>query len=94
MINSGGIKLHPEVIEKKIGSKIRRRFFVVGIPDKKLEKKLILLIEGDQYLMKNEEVFSELSKFEIPKEIFFIERFIETKTKKIQRLKTLDLLGI
>lgn len=93
VINSGGIKLHPEVIEKKIGTKISRRFFVAGIPDKKLEKKLILLIEGDQYLIKNEEVFSELSKFEIPKEIFFIERFIETKTKKIQRLKTLGLLG-
>ena len=33
-----------------------------------------------------------LSKYEIPKEIYFIEKFIETETKKIQRQKTLDLI--
>lgn len=93
VINSGGIKLHPEVLEKNISTKINRRFFVAGIPDKKLEKKLILLIEGGPYPIKYDEVFAELKKFEIPKEIFFIEKFVETETKKIQRSKTLDLLG-
>jgi len=33
-----------------------------------------------------------LHKYEIPKEIFLIEKFQETKTKKIQRQKTLGLL--
>lgn len=33
-----------------------------------------------------------LSKFEIPKEIYYVEKFIETETKKIQRQKTLDLI--
>lgn len=92
VINSGGIKLHPEVLEKKIGTKISRRFFVAGIPDKKLEKKLILLVEGDYYPISHDDVFSDFSKFEIPKEIFFIKRFVETKTNKIQRLETLELL--
>lgn len=93
IINSGGVKLHPEVLEKKISSKINRRFFVAGIPDNKLGEKLILIIEGHQYPVEYNEIFAGLSKFEIPKQIFFIERFIETKTKKIQRLKTLNLLG-
>lgn len=34
-----------------------------------------------------------LSKYEIPKEIYFLDAFIETSTKKIQRKKTLDLLN-
>ncbi len=33
-----------------------------------------------------------LSKYEIPKEIYFVEKFVETTTKKIQRNKTLDLI--
>ena len=33
-----------------------------------------------------------LSKYETPKEIYFLDKFIETSTKKIQRKKTLDLL--
>ena len=39
--------------------------------------------------------FSELntlSKFEIPKVVYFLPQFIETETKKIQRKKTLDLI--
>ncbi len=35
-----------------------------------------------------------LSKYEIPKEICFIDEFIETSTKKIQRKKTLQLLKL
>jgi len=30
-----------------------------------------------------------LSKYEIPKEIYFINQFIETETKKIERITTL-----
>ena len=45
VINSGGIKLHPEEIEKKLSQIISQRFFVAGIPDSKLGEKLILIIE-------------------------------------------------
>src|SRR5690606_21206453 len=33
IINSGGIKLIPEQIEKKLSPKLTSRFFVTGIPD-------------------------------------------------------------
>ncbi len=89
VINSGGIKLYPEVLEKKISSKITRRFFMAGVPDNKLGEKLLLFIEGKPYNINKKNIFLELSKFEIPKEIIFISQFIETKTGKIQRIKTI-----
>ncbi|CAM1367392.1 O-succinylbenzoic acid--CoA ligase [Tenacibaculum soleae] len=91
VINSGGVKLHPEKIEEKLSEIIEQRFFVSGIKDEVLGEKLILVIEG----VKKEIDFSELntlSKFEIPKVVYFLPQFIETETKKIQRKKTLDLI--
>lgn len=90
VINSGGIKLHPEKIEEKLSKIISNRFFVTGIKDEKLGEKLILIVEGKQQEMYLQN--AQLSKFEIPKEIYFIDQFIETKTGKIQRTKTMNLL--
>ncbi|MCI2227737.1 AMP-binding protein [Polaribacter sp. MSW13] len=95
VINSGGIKLYPEKIEVKLSEIIGKRFFVAGIPDKKLGQKLILIIEGKKHnnFLNNIKKNKTLTKFEQPKEVYFIDKFIETKTKKIQRKKTLDLIG-
>jgi O-succinylbenzoic acid--CoA ligase len=100
VINSGGIKLHPEKIETELSKIISQRFFVAGIKDEKLGEKLVLLIESanDTLMKSSEQLNSEMynsklfSKFEIPKEIHFIDCFEETDTKKIQRKKTLDLI--
>ena len=93
VINSGGIKLIPEQIEEKLAATLQQRFFVTGIKDEILGEKLILIVEGVQ----NDSIFAKvkelktLSKFEIPKEIFFINQFIETETSKINRIETLKL---
>lgn len=87
VINSGGVKLHPEKIEEKLSKIIKNRFFVAGIPDEKLGEKLILIVEGNQEEINTEA--AQLSKFEIPKQIYFLNKFIETETAKIQRKKTL-----
>ena len=92
VINSGGIKLHPEIIEDELYKIIQQRFFVAGIPDDKLGEKLILIIEGSSSLLDIQK--ANLLRFEIPKEIYFVEKFIETATKKIQRKRTLDLIFI
>ncbi len=91
VINSGGVKLHPEQIEKEIARVLSQRFFVAGIPDEELGEKLVLIVEGS----KEEVDLSNLnlSKFQVPKQVFYIDKFIETETKKIQRKKTLDLIG-
>lgn len=99
VINSGGVKLHPEIIEHKLSKVIDKRFFIIGIPDTRLGEKMVLFIEGDGDSKAEKKILAEIeqietiSKYEIPKKVFFIERFIETETKKIQRSKTLDLIS-
>ena len=100
VINSGGVKLYPERIEEKLAKILTTRFFVAGITDQKLGEKLILLVElktnnvleDKQFINAEIKKIASLSKYEIPKEIYFIAAFIETPTKKIQRKKTLNLI--
>jgi len=88
VINSGGIKLYPEQIEEKLASYINRRFFVKGMPDEALGEKLVLVIEGDKFEL-NPDVFSELDKYERPKDVLFADKFSETGSGKLQRAETL-----
>ncbi|MBC7642001.1 MAG: AMP-binding protein [Flavobacterium sp.] len=88
VINSGGIKLIPEQIEKKLSHKIQSRFFVTGISDESLGEKLILVIEGVSQKI-NESIFDVLDKYEKPKEIVFINKFKETENGKVLRKESL-----
>lgn len=89
VINSGGIKLFPEQIETKLASKIKNRFFIAGQPDAVLGTKLVLVIEGIEQKI-SPSIFESLNKFENPKEVLFVSEFVETETKKINRIKTLE----
>ncbi len=96
IINSGGVKLIPEQIEKKLKQIIHKRFFVAGIPDDKLGEKLVLLIEGEddsERLLQSITSFGNLERFEIPKKVFTLSSFVETDTGKIRRLESLKLLN-
>lgn len=89
VINSGGIKLFPELLEEKIN--LNYRFFISSLPDEKLGEKLILIVECD----KNTDLkidFSKMTKYEIPKEIYYIAQFIETSSGKINRVETMKLI--
>lgn len=88
VINSGGIKLQPELIEKKLSQLISNRFFLFGIPDSYLGEKLVLFIEGNDFILDFNEVF--LKKYEIPKNVYFLKKFEETETGKINRKSTVS----
>lgn len=91
IINSGGIKLLPEVIEKKIEPLLpHRAFFVAGITDDRLGQKLVLLIESKAQPDLPAALKPALSSYEIPKEIFYLDEFIRTETQKINRPKTVE----
>ena len=97
VINTGGVKVFPEKIEAKLEKFINQRFFIASFPDKKLENKVILIIEDKAWIKEkihtlNLDIKLVLSKFELPKAIHFIEKFEETPTKKIQRNRTKEKL--
>ncbi len=95
IINSGGVKLIPESIEAKLASIIENRFFVSGVSDKILGQKMVLLIEGKvdkAALLERMKDAKTFQKFEIPKDIFNVPKFIETASGKVNRLETLKSL--
>jgi O-succinylbenzoic acid--CoA ligase len=102
VINTGGIKIQVADLEKEIQQiflkmNISRRFFIAGISSELLGEEIILIIEGNDIKEKTIEVRSELKrnlkKYGIPKNIYFINSFIETPTGKINKKKTLHLLN-
>ncbi len=102
IINSGGVKIQLEKIEKLIENEIQifepKRYFAYGIPDEKLGQKLVLVVETDIIDEKMKELFLQkirliLPKYEIPKEIFFVKLFEETQTGKIDKKTTISLLS-
>lgn len=90
VINSGGVKLFPEQIEKKLSQLITSRFFIAGIPDETLGEQVVLVIETDSEFELDKKVLSNLLlKYEIPKAIFFVKKFKVTPTGKVHRSNTL-----
>jgi o-succinylbenzoate---CoA ligase len=88
-INSGGIKFHPEVLERKIDElNWGRRFFIAGIPDDSLGEKIVLCIEGEQS-MDTTDLKTCLTNYEMPRSIVYVSSFVETLTGKINRIETL-----
>jgi o-succinylbenzoate---CoA ligase len=86
IINSGGVKIVPEVVEAKLSGKVKGKFIITSKPDEILGEKVILLIQGNSYVI-DESIFEDLDKFEKPKAIEFIDKFEETATGKIIRKK-------
>ncbi len=98
IINSGGVKIQLEKVEKLIENEIKilnsKRYFAFGIPDEKLGQKLVLFLEGEEI---NSEIKAEffkkiqsvLPKYEVPKDIYFMKNFMETPTGKIDKKRTL-----
>ena len=95
VINSGGVKLFPEQIEDKLQPVIDDRF-VAGQDDEDLGERLVLIIENPrdsaESISNRIKRVKGLTKFEVPKHIYAVDKFVETVNGKIQRQKTLDLV--
>jgi o-succinylbenzoate---CoA ligase len=89
VIISGGLKFHPELIEKKLESYIQEPFMISSEPDEKLGQKLVLVIEGSaSNELKNElqkKVEKYLTKYERPREIIFVDWLPRNENGKITR---------
>lgn len=96
-INSGGVKIHPEQVEKKLEGIISSNYFISSLPDELLENKVILIVESETYSLQQEELLRSemekiLDKYEIPKKVFYCSSFIYSPNNKLLRAETLEKL--
>jgi O-succinylbenzoic acid--CoA ligase len=94
VINSGGIKIHPEMVEKKISkvlteSSINFNFFIFPQEDEQLGEKVCLMVEGENDNFDWTPIFYELAKYEKPKAVFYLKDFARTASDKVDRLKSI-----
>ncbi len=100
VINSGGIKIHPEVIESRIQATVESyfpdsAFFLFGKKDEILGEKLTLMIENEKADSEKAKLLlyqlrAELSRFESPKDVVFLPSFLRTNSGKIKRKETIQ----
>ncbi len=95
IINSGGIKVQAEKVEKVVEAalqelEVTNRFFVAGLPHPSLGEAVTLFVEGTSLKREIEdrlrvELNRQLSRYEIPKTIHYLVIFPQTPTGKIDR---------
>lgn len=94
VINTGGIKVFPETVEKKIRKFISLPFFIGSLPDPALSEKVVLFIEKDRPDENEREILlgqlkETLPSFELPRDIKFISRFKYSQSNKLLRKETM-----
>jgi len=97
VVNSGGIKLFPEQLERRIAPLLEktcpgRAYFLFGEKDSRLGEQLVLYVEGtgeeNKRLALEAGLKQILGKYEVPKKIYFKAAFAYTPTRKINRHTT------
>jgi O-succinylbenzoic acid--CoA ligase len=96
VINTGAIKVFPEQVEKKLEALFKNtRFFIFGEEDARLQHKVALMIEGETPPPDQQEILANkmaniLQTYEKPRAIYFLNKFTETESGKLQRSATLE----
>lgn len=89
VVNSGGVKIHPELVESQLASLLSTPFFTIGIDDEMLGQKLVLCVESQPFEISKNRMQALLPKYCVPKTVFFYDSFEYTQSDKINRLATL-----
>jgi O-succinylbenzoic acid--CoA ligase len=95
IINSGGIKMVPEVIEAKLRRYIHPRFVIAGMPDVVLGQKIALIIEGSRqqdFKLKIVAQKAGLSGYEFPRQVLYLKSFPQTENGKISRKELIQIV--
>jgi len=94
IINSGGAKIFPEQLENFVKKYIANDVVFLGIEDKILGQKLILVVEGE-----NSEDIKKIilnlkfdKSFHKPKDIVFIPKIPRTPNGKVSRIELLKII--
>ena len=91
LINSGGVKIIPEEVEKKIQQYITTPFVIVGLTDEKFGEIVVLVSEG-KTIEELKNTALNISKYELPKKYFVLNEFPRTESGKIKRKQISELI--
>ncbi len=90
VINSGGLKIIAEDVERQLSDYISQPFYITGTADDKLGEKVTLFIEGDAW--QEDKIKALKAQFQrivpkqaVPRTIIFQEKFSYTETGKVKR---------
>ncbi len=90
-INSGGIKIQPEQVEKKLADLLPSDAFMIGaLPDEQFGSRVVWI--GEQRIegtFVETAISNRLEKYERPKAYFFVEELSRTSNGKIDRNRTI-----
>ena len=91
-VNSGGVKLQPERIEKELSPFLNIPFFVFGIPDEILGSRLCLVVseQHKKLAIKALETAIFSHPYYAPKSILMVKEFLYTSSEKIKRKNSLS----
>ena len=90
IINSGGVKINPELVEKKLSKYFKIDFVISSIDDDILGERVVLVFKRNiptHYTI----AFNCLEKYEVPKEVLAINNFPQ-KNGKINRAKVRSII--
>ena len=92
VINTGGIKVYPEDVERILNKIIGDRFYISSQPSEKWGEEIVLVLERDIIGQEEEQMLFDkmkgvLSPYQVPKKIFCLPKFEETATGKVKRKK-------
>lgn len=107
VINSGGVKVQVEQVERTLEQLLGvreferwrgRRAFVTGLPDARLGQMVVLVVEGEAQPSQGEQELlaalrGALGAFAAPRRVVYLPHFALTPTSKIDRRTTLQQLG-
>jgi O-succinylbenzoic acid--CoA ligase len=95
LINTGGIKIKPEELEASIAKVLDAECAIVGLADKKLGQKVILITESKDNL-EEKEILSLLKEslpaYHIPGKVYIVNELPRNKAFKIDRKKLLAMI--
>lgn len=103
VINTGGVKVQPEQVERLIqtiladdtvdSGKPTPRLFVAGLPDERLGQRLVVIserepIQAGQWQRLQHTIRELLGLYAVPKECIVVDQFAETPTGKVDQTAT------
>lgn len=101
IINSGGVKIQPERIERILQNNVGQsgvvpRLFVAGVYDERLGQRVVAFVENltlkaDHWTRIQDVIRAELGPHWVPKSVISVPRFEETPTGKVDKLATMGL---